>query len=106
MTGLIEPEYQAEVDRSTARLEKQYRERQRAVASAERRAAKLAATTTTPGKRTKAAERDLRAAWELVEQRRAELNRLAGLMQASPAGSQNRGRESYRPVPIRHGGNI
>lgn len=36
--------------------------------------------------------------WALVELRRDELNRLARLMNATPAGSKNRGTGSYKGV--------
>lgn len=96
----ITPEYQAEVDRSTSKLEREYARAEKRLEAATRRAERaeraLAARKVKP--------RSVEAAWVVVEARRAELAALAGLMRANPgAAAQHRSGSSVRPVPIASG---
>lgn len=87
----IDPAYQAEVDRSTDKLEKAYRAAQRRAEGAERRLRRAEAA------RARAAEvRELRAEWE---RRVAELTELERLMQSSPASAAHRGRKGWTKAP-------
>lgn len=108
MTGKLTPEYEREVEQSTARLEQQYLQAQKSFAAAERRAMKKAARVA--NERTKAsgqrAKREVQLAWLQVEERRRELNALSRLMTTTPASAKNRGTSSWKPVPNRHGGII
>lgn len=108
MTGRIEESYQAEVDRSTYRLEREYQREQKQLDAAQRRLDRVTAASqrASTERARKSFQREIRVAWELVEIRRTELNRLAGLMAQSPQSAANRGDRSYRPVPARHGGLI
>lgn len=105
MTGKVDAAYQAEVDRSTARHEAEYRRAEKRLAAAERLAQRKEhqRSLASGGKRQRFAEREVRVAWELVVLRRAELERIAGIMQQSPAPATARGDRSYRQVPVRHG---
>jgi hypothetical protein len=108
MTGKISDDYQRQVDRSTARLEMEFLQAQKALKAAERRAERAVQNLAKQKKRA-AVEKSRReeiAAWEAVEVRRMELQSLARLMSTTPAGSANRGTESFKKVPITHGGNI
>jgi hypothetical protein len=108
MTGRIEPGYQREVDNSMARFAADYLRAQKSLEGAERRL-KKAQSIAVEGlvKKAKAkADKDTQALWVLVEARREELNILARHMSSTPAGSKNRGTDSFRPVPIRHGGQL
>lgn len=108
MTGRIEPAYQREVDRSTSRLEREFAAASRALEAAENRAERaLRKHEVAKGrKQSGTSRRELQVAWATVELRRDELERISRLMSSSPAGSTHRGDRSFRPVPVRHGGNI
>lgn len=95
----ISEDYQAEVDRATAKLEKQYEAAQRRLEAAIRKAE--AAQGRAKGKGKSKSEIEL---WALVELRRKELAQIAALMHPSGAGVKHRGRASFTPVP-RDGGN-
>lgn len=108
MTGRLTAEYQAEVDRSTERLQREYDQEMRRSAAAGRRLTRLQAKgrRATSSRQRRNIEREIRVAWEQVELRREELTRLASLMQSTPAGATHRGDRSFRPVPVRHGENF
>jgi hypothetical protein len=98
----ISPEYQAEVDRATAKLGIQYEAAQRRLAFAELRLqrARLKQVATTAKKVRRTAHlHEIKVAEELVELRREELQRIEAMMNATPSASPNRGRKSHRPVP-------
>lgn len=105
MTGKVQPEYQAQVDRSTHRLEREYLAQEKRVIAAGARAAKaqrqLDAATGARARRLGA--HDLAVAWELVQIRREELDRLARLMSQAPQSAAHRGNASFRPIPPTHG---
>ena len=86
-------EYQAEIDRHTARAEMAYAVAQRRFSQAKLRRQR-ALLHAGPG-----ALAQLRAADELVERRREELQRIEALMKAAPASLEHRGRKGYRPIP-------
>jgi hypothetical protein len=99
-SATVSAEYQAEVDRSTAKTEAAYARAQQRLAAAERRKqrAEQRLTSSRLGWRADRA-RELRIATELVEIRREELLKLQDLMRATPASVEHRGRGGYRPVP-------
>lgn len=92
----ISERYQAEVDHATAKLERAYMRAQKRLEVAERRAHRVEV-------RAKPKPKDIEVAWAEVELRRQELAEIQKLMQPAGAPAKNRGRESYRPVPISHG---
>lgn len=108
MTGLVDADYQREVDRSTYRLEREWTAAQKALSAAQGRAerAQHRAESAKTARATNEANAALSVAWSVVEQRRRDLDTLARLLSQSPAGSVHRGDRSYRPVPVRHGSNI
>lgn len=98
----ITPEYQAEVDRATAKAVVDYERAQRRLRAAEERlerARERSARQTINAKRSRAIARELAVAAELVELRREELQRLEDMMRAAPASAEHRGVKSYSPVP-------
>ena len=108
MTGRIDEDYQIEVDRTTERLEREFNSERLRLESAERRHARIA-NSVKADKTRRAREhhdRDIRAAWALVEERRQELGRLAALMTSSPQSATHRGTKSHRKVPVTHGVNL
>jgi predicted nucleic acid-binding Zn-ribbon protein len=107
MTGRLDPDYEAEVERMTVSREVAYASAQRRLDAAERKAKRLEhRLDTATGKTKRLTKRELATAWEAVEARRAELESLARGMTSTPASAQNRGTKSFRPVPVRHGGNL
>lgn len=94
-SAVVSSEYQAEVDRHTAKAEARYRAACRRVDRAEARLARLQAKRGTPPLARQIAE-----AAALVELRQRELDALHSLMQAAPASAVHRGRKSFRPVPV------
>lgn len=105
MTGKLDPAYEAEVERMTVSREVAWAAAERKLAAAERKAEKLTRVAeSATGKKKRLTKKELAAAWAMVELRRNELEDLARGMTTSPAPTQNRGTDSYRPVPIRHGG--
>lgn len=97
-TDPITPAYQAEIDRSTEKAERLYREALRRLQKAERSAERATAIATrTPKRSTKQREAE---AWALVELRREELAKYERLMVATGQSATHRGRQSFRPVPI------
>lgn len=93
----ITAEYQAEVDRSTAKLEREYARAEKRLDAAIRRAER--ADRALAVRKVKA--RSAAEAWAVVEARRDELAALGRLMRANPgASAQHRPGSGVRPVPI------
>jgi hypothetical protein len=91
----ITPEYQAEVDRSTEKLERRYRLAQKAVETARfrrERAGLIVGHAKLRRKRIAEAEAALEA-------RLAELADLERMMTTSPASARHRGVKSFTKVP-------
>lgn len=80
-----------EAERHTDAAEKRYRDAEERLSRA--RAKLDAVESATIPNRSK-----IKRWRQIVEQRRQELNAIARLMQQSPAGSQHRGKGSYRGV--------
>lgn len=99
LTDPVTPEYQAQVDRSTTRLEREFAAATRRVAKAEDQVRRALAAT---GQSRKSRQRDIARAQAAVELRRAELAKYESLMMASDFAARHRGRDSYRPVPVTH----
>lgn len=108
MTGRLDPAYEAEVAAMTERREEVFRRAERAVEAAEKRfqraRSRLADAKT--AREQKAFRAEVAALELLVEERKAELNRLHDVMRATPAAARHRGTKSYKPVPTTHGGLI
>jgi hypothetical protein len=105
MTGKLDPAYEAEVERMTETREVAWAAAQRRLEAAERKAERLARRAeVATGKVKRLTKRELAEAWAMVELRRQELEDLARGMTWTPAPRKNRGTDSFRPVPIRHGG--
>lgn len=103
LTDEVTPEYQAEVDRHTERLERRSRNAEQALARAQQHADRIAGESVSRAKRA-AHESRLSQALAQVEIRRAELEEYRQLMAATDyASTRHRGRDSYRPVPITYG---
>jgi hypothetical protein len=92
-SAVVEPAYQAEVDRSTAHGERGYRLRQQRLANAEARLAKAQKC------RNRTPARKLAELMAVVELRRAELEEYRRMMVAVAASAEHRGTRSFRPVP-------
>jgi hypothetical protein len=94
----VSPEYQAEVDRSTAKAEREYRRAQRELARVERRLEQERSRGRgRPGPRKRRYIAELEAEVELRRTRLLELHRM---MLASPQSAQHRGtRDPHRHVP-------
>lgn len=102
-TDEVTPEYQAEVDRSTAKIEKAYKDAKKRLAAAEQKAARVRQETV--GRKTKKAhEARLAQAAAIVELRRIELEKYERMMMSSPQSAQHRGIGSHRQIPARRGG--
>jgi hypothetical protein len=97
-SSYVDPAYQAEVERDTARGEREYRLRQERLACAEER---LAAAQEAKGRRV--SRRRMAELQADVELRRQELETYRRAMVASPASAEHRGVRSYRPVPPSNG---
>lgn len=107
MTGRLDPDYEAEVERMTQSREVAFAAAQRRLAAAERKAQRLSQRLeSSTGKTKRLTKKELVLAWEAVEARRSELESLSSLMTSTPAPAKNRGTKSFRPVPIRQGGNL
>lgn len=96
VTDEVSPEYQAEVDLTMARAEAAWHRAQRRLAKAETRLQHAVQARSA----TKVSIRELEL---LVEHRRLELEQLHRLMAASAFPARNRGRKSFRPVPMPRG---
>lgn len=93
-SAVVDPDYEAEVQRCTQRAEKAHERARRRLERAEARLASAKAHKTAKNKKRQIAE--LTA---IVELRREELEQLRRTMQNVPASAQHRGTKSYRPVP-------
>ncbi len=91
----ITPEYQAEVDRSTEKLERRYRLAQRAVEAARSRKERAESIVG----HAKLRRKSITEAEAVLEARLAELADLERMMQASPASAQHRGTKSFTKLP-------
>lgn len=91
-----DPDWSERVEREAAATtdlaQRRYERAQKRLAEAEAKLAKVEALR-------KPSRAQVRSARQNVEERRQELIDLAAVMNATPAGSQNRGRGSYRGVP-------
>jgi multidrug resistance efflux pump len=114
MTGKLDPEYEAEVEKSTRKLEAEWAKAQKklegAKISAENarlRAERLEAVRESnreTKKEREEAEKSYRLALEVLAEREEELRELEIMMTTTPAGSQNRGAKSFRSVPVKERG--
>lgn len=95
----VDPDYEAEVQRSTERSEREYRMREQRLARAEVKLAK--ATEEAHRRRGRAIRKRVADLTALMELRRAELEHYRRLMVSSPASAEHRGVKSFRPVPGR-----
>lgn len=91
----ITPEYQAEVDRSTEKLERRYQLAQKAVEKAKFRRERAALIVG----HAKLRRQRLAEAEAALEARLAELADLERMMTTSPASARHRGTKSYAKVP-------
>ena len=94
---VLDEDYQREVDRCTEKLERQYARAQKRVEQAERH---LKAAHT--AKKRRPNKQTLAALQAVVDARRAELEDYRRMMESTAAPAQNRGQNSFRPVPITH----
>lgn len=90
----ISPEYQAQVDRSTEKLERLYRRAQRSVEAAQKRLEK-AQRLRVERERKKA----VKVAEEVLAERLRELAEYERMMTSTPASLAHRGRGAWRKVP-------
>lgn len=114
MTGKLDPEYEAEVEKSTRKLEAEWAKAQKklegAKISAENarlRAERLEAVRESnreTKKEREEAEKSYRLALKVLAEREEELRELEIMMTTTPAGSQNRGAKSFRSVPVKERG--
>ena len=102
MTGKLDPEYERQVERSTNKLEVEYAKAQRRFESLEKRIAKtqIQVDTLKVKKARDKAKKEYKNLIDELEERRAELLELERMMTYTPAGSQNRGSKSYRPIHL------
>lgn len=91
----ITPEYQAEVDRSTDKLERRYQLAAKAVEKARFRRERAALIVG----HAKLRRKRLAEAEAVLEARIAELAELERMMTSSPASARHRGTKSYTKVP-------
>ncbi len=91
----ITPEYQAEVDRSTEKLERRYRLAQKAVETARARKARAELIVG----HAKLRRKRVAEAEAVLEARLAELADLERMMTTSPASARHRGVKSFTKVP-------
>lgn len=103
-SAVLTPEYEAEVTRSTERLERAYAQAQRRLERAQQRASH--AQRELDAHHSKQAKRVARLAWAEVEVRRAELESLHRQMTSTVQAARSRGRRSFRPVPVSVGGTV
>lgn len=97
----IDPDYQAEVDRSMERGRLRWESEQTELAKAERRRERLAARLPKIKRASEAREarRKLAEIDAQIESHRQYLQSVQALMTQTGAPSTNRGRKSHRPVP-------
>jgi hypothetical protein len=111
MTGKLDPEYEAEVEKATQKLQAKWEKAQRRLESARlsaeeslrrfEKAEKNKAATAEAKKNRQIAEVQYQRALILIAEREAELVELEMMMTSTPAGSQNRGTKSFRAVPAK-----
>lgn len=111
MTGRLDPEYEAEVDRATQKLQAKWEKAQKKLEAARlsaeeslrriEKAEKHKAATAEAKKNKHIAEMEYQRALVLIAEREAELLELEMMMTSTPAGSQNRGTKSFRSVPAK-----
>jgi hypothetical protein len=92
-SAVIEPEYEAEVRRSTDHGEREYQRSQQRLARAETRLASARAM------RKPLSRKHLAELVAVVELRRAELEEYRRMMTTVAASAQHRGVKDFRPVP-------
>lgn len=101
LTEPVGNEYQAEVDKHTARAQQGHERAQSRLKKAELRRQSHSATKArhvADGK-LREFQRKLRVLDELVELRREELQQIEAMMKASPSSLVHRGAGCYRPIP-------
>ena len=97
-TDEVTPEYQAEVDRYTYRLEREYNAALKRLNAAEDKAKRIEAESVSRATK-KSHDRRQADAWAMVELRRLELQKYALMMACVPhASAQHRGPKSHRPI--------
>jgi len=111
MTGKLDPEYEAQVDKATQKLQAKWEKAQRKLEAARlsaeeslrrfEKAEKNKAATAEAKKNRQIAEVEYQRALVLIAEREAELVELEMMMTSTPAGSQNRGTKSFRVVPAK-----
>jgi hypothetical protein len=111
MTGKLDPEYEAQVDKATQKLQAKWEKAQRKLEAARlsaeeslrrfEKAEKNKAATAEAKKNKQIAEMEYQRALVLIAEREAELLELEMMMTSTPAGSQNRGNKSFRSVPAK-----
>lgn len=111
MTGKLDPEYEAQVDKATQKLQAKWEKAQRKLEAARlnaeeslrrfEKAEKNKAATAEAKKNRQIAEVQYQRALVLIAEREAELIELEMMMTSTPAGSQNRGTKSFRAVPAK-----
>lgn len=111
MTGKLDPEYEAQVEKATAKLSADWERAQKKLEAAKKSAesARLRAerlwTVQESNRKVKLereeAEEAYRLALNALAEREEELRELEIMMTSTPAGSKNRGTKSYRVVPIK-----
>jgi hypothetical protein len=111
MTGKLDPDYEAEVDKATQKLQAKWEKAQRKLEAARlsaeeslrriEKAEKNKAATAEAKKNKQIAEMEYQRALVLIAEREAELLELEMMMTSTPAGSQNRGKKSFRSVPAK-----
>lgn len=94
----LDEAYEREVERSTSKLERAYARAQKRVEQAEARLRRARQDVQQQAKRHAIAQLEL-----ALETRRQELEEFHRMMVSVPASAAHRGRDSFRPVPIRHG---
>lgn len=115
MTGKLDPEYESEVEKATAKLSAEWERAQKKLEAAKKsaesarlRAERLWAIQESNREarlEREEAEKAYRLALDALAEREEELRELEIMMTSTPAGSQNRGNKSYRAVPVRERGN-
>lgn len=93
-SATLDPAYQAEVDRSTARAERAYAKALRDLQRAEGKLQRVQQSHDAKA---------IKLATAIVELRRQQLEELEVQMRSAPQSATHRGRRSYRPVPTTRG---
>lgn len=114
MTGKLDPEYEAEVEKSTRKLESEWAKAQKKLENARinaenarfrsERLESIRESNRETKKEREEAEKSYRLALEVLAKREEELRELEIMMTSTPAGSQNRGTKSFKSVPIKSRG--